>query len=402
MKTFNYSGVDSDGVPQSGVLKALNRQHAVDTLRKRNFVITALREENVTQVSTWLRAWRGVPEMEKIVFTRQLGTMIGAGLPINQALKLLSSQTTNQYFAEIISDVTQNIDGGSSLHDALSNYEKVFGRLYLSLIRAGESSGNLELILSRLADTLEAEANFRGKVRSALVYPVIIVIVMVLVLLVMFVFVIPRLSQLYDELGAELPLMTRLLIDFSNFIKNFIWLIIPGFFVAYWLYRRAYNTNIEFADRVSRFQLHAPIFGPLSIEIQLTSFTRTLGMLLGSGISLLEALDIAKETMTNLIFRSAVEEAAMMVEKGKPLSEGFKRHEAMPPLVGEMLAVGEQTGKVEEVLDKLSSYFESQASRKTTNLASAIEPIVMVVLGVLVGFLVVALILPIYSLTSQF
>jgi len=327
--------------------------------------------------------------------------MINAGLPINQGLRILAEQTENSYFAGVIQDLVQQIDGGASLFDALTSHEKDFGRLYVSLIKAGEASGNLDIILDQLADTMEADSAFKGKVKGAMIYPVIILIVMFLVLGVMFLFVIPQLSALYDDLGAELPAMTKVLIFVSDLFTGYWWLGI-GIGVGGYFGMKQLTKNPDVARNLAEANLKAPVFGKLGAQVQLASFTRTLAMLLKSGIPLLEALDIAKETMTNQIFKDALNEAADMVEKGKPLSVAIKHYDIFPALLAEMLAVGEQTGKVDDVLAKISTYFEAQASQKADNLASAIEPIVMVILGTMIGFIVVALIMPIYSLTSSF
>ncbi len=401
MKTFKYTGVDSDGLPQSGQLQAVSRQQAINILKSRNYIVTKLEEKTTTDVGEFLAKIKGVPKREIVVFSRQLGTMIGAGLPINQAMKILAGQTTNAYFAGVITDMIQQIDGGTSFHEALAAHPKVFDRLYLSLIEAGEASGNLEVILSRLSETMEAEENFKGKVKGAMIYPVIIIVVMIAVLLVMFIFVIPQMAGMYEDMGAELPIVTKLMIQFSDLLVKTWYLMLLGI-VAFIVGLKKLMKRPAVAKAWAKLMLKMPVFGSLIAQVQLTSFTRTLSMLVKSGIPLLNALDISKETLGNMIFRSAAEEAAVQVEKGKPLADAFKMHKEFPPLLSEMLAVGEQTGKVDEVLLKISKYYESEASRKTENLASAIEPIVMVLLGVMVGFLVVALILPIYSLTSQF
>ncbi|PIZ44345.1 phytochrome sensor protein [candidate division WWE3 bacterium CG_4_9_14_3_um_filter_41_6] len=401
MKDFIYAGVDPDGIPQSGKITAISQQQAIENLKARNFIVTKLEENSSVPLGDIIAKFRGVPAQEKIVFTRQLGTMINAGLPINQGLRILAEQTENSYFAGVIQDLVQQIDGGASLFDALTSHEKDFGRLYVSLIKAGEASGNLDIILDQLADTMEADSAFKGKVKGAMIYPVIILIVMFLVLGVMFLFVIPQLSALYDDLGAELPAMTKVLIFVSDLFTGYWWLGI-GIGVGGYFGMKQLTKNPDVARNLAEANLKAPVFGKLGAQVQLASFTRTLAMLLKSGIPLLEALDIAKETMTNQIFKDALNEAADMVEKGKPLSVAIKHYDIFPALLAEMLAVGEQTGKVDDVLAKISTYFEAQASQKADNLASAIEPIVMVILGTMIGFIVVALIMPIYSLTSSF
>ena len=401
MKSFKYSAVDSDGIPQTGELRALSKQQAINTLKARNYIVTKLTEQKTSSVNEWLSQLKGVPRKDIIVFTRQLGTMIGSGLPISQALRLLANQANNPYFGQVITDIIQQIDGGASLYDSLSAHPKVFSRLYMSLIKAGEESGNLETILERLANTLEASQQFRSKVIGAMIYPVVIILVMVGVVMIMFLFVIPQLAALYDDMGAELPFVTKIMITASDLMTSYWWMAIIVCIGIFYGLKRLFAIP-KFGRKLAKVMLKLPVFGALGMEVQMTSFTRTLGMLVSSGIPLLQAMDISRETLSNMIFREAVSEASVMVEKGKPLADAFRKYEEFPALLSEMLSVGEQTGKVDEVLKKISQYFEQQAMQKTDNLASAIEPIVLVLLGVGVGIMVVSLIMPIYSLTSQF
>lgn len=401
MTKYSYSAVDSNGIPQSGLVEANSTDQAVQVLRNRGLIVTEVKEKKELELGQIIGKFRGVPAQEKIVFTRQLSTMIASGLPITQSLKILQQQAHNAVFEQSLGDILRAIDGGASLHEAMAEHPKVFNRLYLSLIKAGEASGQLDVILDRLAEMMEKDKEFKDKVRGAMIYPIIIVVVMLMVLAVMFLFVIPRLAALYEELNAELPVITKLMISASKLMVGFWWLaalLTVGAFVGLRYLLRRPNVR-EVTDEL---KLKLPVFGSLSREVQLTSFTRTLSMLVSSGIPLLEALSIAKETITNQIFRDGVNAAAAAVGKGRPLGETFRANQAFPPIMSEMITAGEQTGKLDEVLGKVSQYFENEATNKTENLASAIEPIVMVVLGVMVGFLVVSLILPIYSLTSQF
>lgn len=401
MQKFSYSAVDSNGIPQSGLIQANSQNQAVQILRNRGLIVTDVKEKRELDVGQYVAQFRGVPALEKIVFTRQLSTMIGSGLSITLALRILQGQAKNAMFKEALGDVLRDIDGGASLHDAMSKHEDIFERLYLSLIKVGEASGKLDEILDRLAEMMEKDKKFKSKVKGAMIYPIIIVLVMLGVLAVMFLFVIPRLADLYEELDADLPLITQLMIDASDLFVSFWWLAILLAVGAFFGFKQLVK-NEDVRETIDELKLRVPVFGSLSREVQLTSFTRTLSMLVESGIPLLEALSISKETISNKIFRDGVDMAAAAVEKGKPLGETFQSNPVFPAIMSEMVIAGEQTGKLDEVLVKVSQYFESEATNKTENLASAIEPIVMVVLGVMVGFLVVSLILPIYSLTSQF
>lgn len=401
MQTFFYTALDTEGNSSKGKLNALSKEQAVRLLRERGLIVTSVTAEHKFELSSFLTNLRGVPTAQKIVFTRQLGTMIDSGLPITQALKILEKQSKHEVMQKAIQQVVTDIDGGKSLHESLGSHPNIFSRLYLSLIKAGEASGNLDEILNRLADSMQAEADFKGRVKGAMIYPSIIVVVMLGVLILMFVFVIPRLSSLYEEMGAELPVITRVLLNISKGFVQFWWMGILGSVVAFFALRsftKKKSGQYFSSDMKSRL----PVFGSLLKEVELTSFTRTLGMLMDSGVSILESLDISKETLNNLRLRDGVDEVAKAVEKGKPLAEPLRANEIFPPIMAEMIAVGEQTGKVDEILKKVAEYFGDESTRTTENLAAALEPIIMVVLGVVVGILVVALILPIYSLTSQF
>ncbi len=401
MDKYHYTAVDQNGIPRVGVVQADSERLAAQTLHNKGLIVTGIKAVETSPISKTIANIRGVPRRELVVFTREFATMIDSGLPITQALRILQQQAKSTTFRDALLSILQDVDGGESLHAALGRHPKIFNRLYLSLIRAGEASGKLGEIMSRLADMLEADNEFKSKVRGAMIYPVIIVLVMIAVLVVMFLFVIPKLSDLYAQLDVELPFMTRILINVSNALVHYWWIsvvLIPLAIVGLKSLLRIDEVRIK----VDRFKLRAPVLGKLSRDVQLTSFTRVLGILVKAGLPLLDALDIAKETVGNSIYKKGVENAVKAVEKGKPLADGFRSDIAFPVILPEMVGVGEQTGKLDEVLAKISSYFEAEATHQSENLATAIEPIVLVVLGVMVGFMVISLILPIYSLTSKF
>lgn len=401
MQTFQYTAIDPQGNSASGKLTVTSKEQAVNILREKGLMITNVSEVSEFQPLKILQNLRGVPTMEKVVFTRQFATMVSSGLPITQALKILQTQARDERMRQCLKDIVTDIDGGSNLHDALSHHPSIFSRLYLSLVRAGEASGNLDEILNRLADSMQADAEFKGKIKGAMIYPALIVILMFGVLILMMVFVIPKLTTVYEEFGVELPITTKMIMAGSTALTKFWWAFIVLTAFAVFIYQRFSKTQGG-RERLDNIKAKLPVFGKLIKNIQVANFTRTLAMLTASGIPILEGLDIAKATLSNIHLEKGVEEVAKKVEKGKSLAEPLRENPIFPPILAEMVAVGEQTGKVEEVLGKVADYFSSETERTTENLASALEPIIMIALGVVVGFLVISLVLPIYTLTSQF
>jgi type II secretory pathway component PulF len=333
-------------------------------------------------------------------FTRQLSTMVTAGLSLPESLTILRNQTTNQAFSEVLVDIEHQIVSGGNLAGALSKYPKYFSGTYIALVRAGEASGTLDEILARLSESLEAQREFRGKVSGAMIYPIIILIGMVGVMVVMMTVVMPKLTGLYKDFNMDLPWTTKLLMSISDFAVHFWWLMILGTGGAVWLFRRWRKT--PFGELVvDQFVFKIPLFGELQKKIILVDFTRTLGMLVASGIHILEGLQILKNSLGNVLFRNAIGEISKKVEKGYPLGDSFAQYAVFPPIVSQMMKVGEETGKLDETLTKLSKYFQSESETLVKGLTTAIEPIIMVIMGVGVGFIVISVITPIYNLTSS-
>jgi len=295
----------------------------------------------------------------------------------------------------------RDVEGGSSLGSALEKYPNLFSPTYISLVKAGESSGNLDKVLERLADRLERTREFRGKVKGAMVYPVIILIAMAVVISALMIFVVPQLSSLYDDFGLALPLQTRLLIGLSDFMVGFWWLILIGIFGGMTLFRKFKKTPAG-KRLVDSFTLRLPIFGKLTKQVLLVEFTATLGLLVGAGIHLLDALSILTDAMGNVLFKESLQDVAKKVEKGLPMGTAFEHHEIFPTILSQMVKVGEETGTLDDSLGRLSTYFENESNQTVKGLTTAIEPLIMVILGVSVGFIVFSIITPIYNLTTQF
>ncbi len=398
MKRFTYKAKDKQGNNVTGVVEAATPESAAKLIRSRGLIIVKIQAQGFSLFGD--RA-KHISPKDVAAWTRQFATMINAGLPITQTLGILRLQST-QAFQTITGQILSDVEDGESLSAALSKHPKVFSTTYIALIKAGETGGLLDKILGRLADNLEKDQEFKGKVRSALIYPVIIVVGMVLVSVIMMIFVVPKLTSLYEEFGAELPLPTKILIGLSRGAIAIWPILVIALIAAIWgfsVYKKTYNGR----RAVDAFLLKIPIFGELQKQVILTELTRTLSLMIGAGVAIIEGLNITANVLKNSIISDALLDVVKQVEKGFPIAFSFAKHsEAFPYLLSQMVAVGEETGKMEEVLSKVSNVFEVESDQKVKALTASIEPIVMVVLGLGVAFLVIAIILPIYSLTTQF
>ncbi len=398
---FRYTARDEKRLVRSGVIEADTAKIVVATLQERKLTPVA-----ISPVQSWqdlgssFYRWRKVSDVEVTNFTRQLATMITAGLPITDGLNLLRLQSSSA-FSPVVAAILANVQGGVSLSDSLVQHPQVFSKVYVALVKAGEAAGVLETILNRLADTLERGREFNAKVKGAMIYPAIIVIGMVVVVAIMMIVVIPKLTSLYADFGAELPFATKVIVAMSNLATHFWWaVIIVGGGIGYGL--RWYILQPTGRRQWDAATFRIPIVGKLVQQVLITELTRTLALLVGAGVSVVEALNIVADAMNNLPVQEAVHKIAKKVEKGFPLSVCFADDPLFPPMLGQMVAVGEETGKMDEVLAKLANFYETESDHQIKALTTAIEPIIIVVLGAGVGFLMFAVIMPIYNLTNNF
>jgi type IV pilus assembly protein PilC len=403
MAFFQYKAKGVDGKMVSGLVEAPTSATATQLLHDKRLFILSLDLSRATGSQTGgnLGRLKKIHFADIVNFTRQLATMVTAGLSLPESLAILRTQSTNEALANVLLDIEHAIVGGGNLGDSLARYPQHFSPIYIALVRAGESSGTLETVLSRLAESLEAQREFRSKVVGAMIYPIIILVGMVVVVMVMMTVVVPRLTDLYKDFNVELPVSTQILMSVSGFFVRFWWLMIALGVGAVIGFRKWRATPMgEFV--VDSFILKLPLFGELTRKIVLVEFTRTLAMLIAAGIHILDGLRVLKDSLGNVLFRNAVGEIAKKVEKGFPMGETFAQYPVFPPIVSQMMKVGEETGKLDDTLLKLSTYFETESEHLVKGLTTAIEPIIMVVLGVGVGFIVISVITPIYNLTSQF
>jgi len=401
MKRFIYKAKDKSGQIVTGEVEASSDQVAAKLVRSKGLIVISLKIKREFGLNLIKKFKDRITFADVSTFTRQLATMVNAGLPITEALVILRSQAKGS-MQKMAAQVLADIEGGESLSTALSRHPKVFSPTYIALVKSGEVGGVMDEVLVRLADNLEKQQEFRGKVKGALIYPAIIVIGMLVVGLIMMIFVIPRLTSLYSEFNAELPTPTKILIGISTFVIRF-WPLFLALFGGGLYGLSLYRKTPQGRRKTDELIFKIPIFGDLQRQVILTELTSTLSLMVGAGVSILEGLNITAGVVGNVVIADALRDTAKQVEKGFPVAFSFAKHpEAFPFILSQMVAVGEETGKMDEVLTKVSHIFEIESDQKVKTLTAAIEPLVMVLLGLGVGFLVIAIILPIYNLTSQF
>lgn len=398
MPLFSYTASDTSGNKKSGTVDARTRDLAVSLLKTQGLYVIELAEKRQNLMEK-LGFFKGVPQGEVVAFTRQFSTMISAGLPISRALDVLSSQSSNKTMGKVISEVLRDIEGGSSLSMALSRHPQAFPPTYQALVRAGEASGKLDEILKRLATTMEKQRELNSKFKGAMIYPSIVFMAMIGVFVLMMVFVIPKLAEMYKSLNVELPAMTQAMISLSDFMVNNI-IVLIGLGIAGAIGARYFLKTEAGREVISNVFFAIPIFGKINRQKEITDFTRTLSLLIASAIPIVEALNIVAGVMRNKSFREAAYEAASAVEKGNALSEYVKTNTIFPPLLGQMVSVGEETGQLDEVLDRVANYLEGEVDHSVKGLSAALEPIILLMLGGMVGFLIISIITPIYKITS--
>ncbi|KKP48045.1 MAG: hypothetical protein UR39_C0002G0148 [Candidatus Woesebacteria bacterium GW2011_GWA1_33_30] len=401
MKRFNFKAKDKNGKVVTGEVEAGNESQAARLVRGKGLLVLSIKKTIENPINLIKKFKDRITTNDVSTFTRQFATMVAAGLPITESLIILKSQSKSS-MGKVVSQILADVEGGESMSKAFLKHPTVFSPTYIALVKSGEAGGVLDTVLVRLADSLEKQQEFKGKVKGALIYPTIIIIGMVIVAFIMMIFVIPRLTSLYSEFNAELPLPTRILIGISDAVIKY-WPItlslVAGGLYTFQAYRKTKAGRIK-TDEIA-FKI--PIIGELSKEVILTELTSTLSLMVGAGVSILEGLNITSEVVSNVVIGNALKDVSHQVERGFPVSFAFAKHpDAFPFILSQMVAVGEETGKMEEVLSKVSHVFEVESDQKVKSLTAAVEPIVMVILGLGVGFLVIAIILPIYNLTSQF
>jgi len=402
MTKFFYKAKDWGGKTIKGVLDSTDKIEAMESIKNSGLVLLSIAQESdslLNEVYKSLFSRIGVKQISN--FTRQLATMMTSGLAMTDALSLLKNQTDRKSLMfEVLDHTLNTVQGGHSLSDGLEKYKKFFGEAYVASINAGEQGGVLEEVMSKLADNLEKESDFSSKVKGAMIYPVIVIVGMLAVVVIMMIFVIPKLMGLYGDFGATMPASTRALMAMSGFMTRF-WFMIPIIVIGLIMTFKIGNKNDKFRLKVDTYKLKIPIIGILIEKNVLANTIRTMSMLLSAGISLVEALKIVASVSSNELFKNAYLKISERVQQGFSIANSFEETAVFPVIVNQMVATGEATGKLDEILMKVSDYFATEAEQSVKSLTSAIEPIIMILLGLGVAFLVIAVLMPIYNLTSS-
>lgn len=394
MPFFEWKGRSISGEIRSGVLEAPNSQVVEVYLRRLNIIPIKIQPRK--EKAFFLKLKR-VSDKELALFTRQFATVLEAGLPIVRSLETLAMQQKNAYFREVISDLKRRVEGGSSLSEAMALYPKIFNNLYVQMVRSGESSGNLDVVLKRLALYLEKVVSLKSKIKHAMIYPSVIIFVTIVVVSILMIFVIPKFAELFREAGQSLPLPTQILMDISRnfkYIFAFFLLILIVSIVAIKYYRKSergkYNTD--------KILLYLPLLGGLFHKAAISRIARTLSNLIGAGVPLLQALSVAGETSGNKVLEKAMEEIRINVSAGHTIADPMFYTGVFPYMVVEMVRIGELAGNLEDMLTKVADFYEEEVDRMVQTLSTLIEPILLIILGVVIGGILVALYLPIFQL----
>lgn len=400
MPVYDYKAKDIDGVTLTGAVEAPNEIVAQDTLKERNLTVVALAErKHSTIFQTSLSFLNRIPRKDVVLFSRQLAVMISATVPLVQSLRILVKQTSNITFKIIVSEVADEVDGGAKLSASLARYPQAFSDFFIHMIRSGETTGKLDETLNYLADQEEKDYDLENKIRGAMTYPIFIVSAMVVIGVLMMIFVIPKLTASIVAQGGVLPLPTKLLIGASDLIRGFWWLIAALAAVAVTLLR-LYLRTPGGRRQFDSFKFKMPIFGRIYEKIYLVRFSRSLATLIASGIPATKALEIVADVIGNVLYKELTLETIHEVEAGNSIAAVFIKSKIIPPMLPQMMIVGEQTGKLDLILDKLAAFYSKELENIINNLVSIIEPLILVVLGGGVAILVIAILLPIYQLNS--
>lgn len=401
MPIYEYQAIDQKQNRFKAAVEANSEEEVEKILAEKNLTVIELKEQVKIKGEIKLDFLNRVKPKDLVVFSRQFAVMLRASVPVVRALRILVKQTSNPKLQTIIASVADEVDGGIKLSQALSRHKKVFGDFFIAMIKSGETSGQLDEVLEYLANSQEKDYDLMSKIKGAMTYPIFIVCALVGVGIVMMVFVVPKLTAVLTESGAELPMATKMLIGTSNFLVNFWWLLLLLLVLAVVVIKYLTRTDSGKKYRDGLI-LKIPIFGKLFQKIYLVRFTRSLSTLSSGGIHLVEALKITSEVVGNRVYRSILDKTIVEVQEGNQIASVLINEKEIPAMVAYMVSVGEQTGKLDVVLGKLSDFYSREVDNLVVNLVSLIEPIIMVVLGLAVGVMVAAIIMPMYNMASSF
>ncbi|MFA5154959.1 MAG: type II secretion system F family protein [Patescibacteria group bacterium] len=401
MPIFKYQAEDASGRSRRGQVVGLSEAEVTAKLRKQDLNATSIQDVTNTPLSRFSRLIAPVRAKDLVIFARQFSVMISSNVPVVESLLVLVDQTNNLSLKNLIADVAYDVNAGAFLSDALAKYPKIFSEFFINIVRSGETSGKLDEVLNYLADEMEKNYDMVSKIRGAMIYPAFIITALFGVGIVLMVYVIPNLTSILTETGATLPLSTRLVIWTSNFLIDYAVLIVIALVIIIILVRLYLRT---YAGRrnVDSLKLRLPIFGPLFKYIYLMRFSRSLSTLLKGGVTITRSLEIVADVVGNLVYRELILDTLESINDGNPFATVFESSKYVPKMVPQMIAVGERTGKIDAVLDRITIFYTRESTNMLDNLSKLMEPLIMVIMGIGVGVMVAAVLLPMYNLASQF
>ena len=400
MKKFRYSARDNTGKEVKGKIDARDRDAVAEILHDRGLLVVSITDEfaidfeELAQINIG-----GVPMKDKVVFMRQMATMVSAGLPLTRSLEIMEQQIENPAFRKTITQVKGSVESGATLADSFRQSGEVFDDISLNLIEAGESSGNLDVILTKLAVELEESKKLSDKLRGALIYPIIILVVIVAVVAMLMFILVPSMAEIYSEFGAELPWITRILITLSDFTLKYWWAVLV-ILVVLIVGGKTYLDSPGGKRNKDKIVLKIPIVGTIVSKMQLAQFTRILALLLSSGLPIIRALELTAQSLSNTMFREVIMNSKNDVEKGGSLAIPIARSEYFPLIVSSMVAVGEETGELDNVLNKVAEYYKDEVDVATSNMSTTLEPVFLIVMGLVIAFIALAVYMPMFQLSD--
>ncbi len=397
MPIYKWEGKTTKGTIKKGEMEAPNEPAVRIHLRQQNIIPTKISPKGKEIKISLFRP--KVKQRSIGIFTRQLATMIDAGLPLVQSLEILASQQENKTFKEIIRQIREDVEGGSTFAGALKKHPATFNELYTNLVVAGEEGGILDNILTRLANYIEKAEALKKKVKSALIYPSTIVGVAIIVVMILMIFVIPVFETMFRQAGQSLPLPTLVVLTISKFTKKYVFIVLPGLLLLLYLLKKYYQTE-NGRTWIDRLILKLPVFGDLFRKISVARFSRTLGTLVSSGVPILDGLSIVSKTSGNKTIETAILNARASIREGETIAEPLNRSGVFPPMVIQMISVGESTGALDSMLAKIADFYEEEVDIAVGNLTSLLEPFLMIFLGVVIGGVVISMYLPIFQMAS--
>ena len=406
MAKYEFTAIKKGGSSITGTLEADDRLTAINTVSGQGLRLISLQEQQAggMQLAANHARKKGVKSDDLVMFTRQLSAMVSAGVPIIRSLNSMAQHATNPTFKKAINDVAKHIEGGDSFADALSHYPAIFNDVYVNMVRAGEAAGILDDILKRLALQQEKNATIRKKVKSAMAYPVVLMVIMVVAFFGLMLFVIPMIGKTIKDLAgedAELPGITQVMLAISHFFIGYWYIIFPVLFAGIWMLLRYIKTPVG-KKQFHLFLIKAPVLGPISKKLAIARFTRTFSALIGAGVAVLEALDITARAVGNKTYEESLRNAAERVKNGEILSKIIMEDEGLyPAIVGQMLSVGEETGQTDKVLVKVADFYEEEVDTAISGLSSTIEPVMIVLMGTMVGLIAASVMMPITGIANQ-